>query len=85
MKQKIRVTIGILLLISCFAGLLYFNCWSALISPFIEICKALNTHMITAELIGSLVIKNVFYNFIGSVTFIIGYYLGMFLVFNETD
>lgn len=85
MKHKIRVTIGILLLIIGIGGCLYFCGWSAFIHPIIEICKALDADTITAAMIGNALINYVFYSFIGSLTFIIGYYFGTFLVFNPTD
>lgn len=85
LKHNIKVTIGILLLIAGVAGLLYFNCWIAFIHPIIEICKALNANTITTAMIANALINYVFYNFIGSLVFIIGYYFGMFLVFNPTD
>lgn len=84
LKHKIRVTIGILLLIISIVSVLYFNCWCTFISPAINICRALNTHTITAQMIGTTLVKSFFSYLIGSVIGVLGYYFGMFLVFNES-
>lgn len=79
--KKIKVTIGIISLVLGFFGSLYVGGWRMFIQPIIEVCKAFDAGTLTGLMVGATVLKCIFASFVGSVIFIVGYYLGMFLIF----
>ena len=81
--KKIKVTIGILSFVLGFFGSLYVGGWCMFIQPIINACKAFDAGTITGLIVGTTIIKCVFAGCVGSLIFVIGYYLGMFLIFAD--
>lgn len=80
-KGKICGIIGVILIIAGALGGLYVGGWRMFIQPIIEVCKAFDAGTITGMMIGLTVIKCIFASGVGSLIFIVGYYLGMFFIF----
>lgn len=83
MKNKIKVTFGIIILIVGIFGSLYVGGWCMFIKPIIELCKAIDTSTLTGLIVGSTILKCIFASSVGLFIFYIGYYLGMYLILKE--
>ena len=79
--KKIKNTIGIISIISGFLGSLYVGGWRMFIQPIIEVCKAFDAGTLTGLMVGTTILKCIFAGCVGTIIFVVGYYLGMFLIF----
>lgn len=82
-KQKIRNIIGIISTVVGIIGGLYVGGWLMFIEPIMDACRAFDAGVLTGAIIGATVIKCVFASFVGSLIFLVGYYLGIMIIYKD--
>lgn len=75
--------LGILIMIMSVIGGLYVGGWCMFIQPIMTACKAFDAGMLTGTIIGMTILECMFASCVGSLIYVIGHYVGMYIIYKE--
>ena len=75
--------IGFLIILAGILGGLYVGGWIMFIKPIIAACAAFDAGTLTGMIVGTTILKCIFASCVGTLIFVVCYYLGMWLLYKK--